>query len=186
MTVNPTPATPTVGATGNICSGTSFTLSATTSPGATIEWFTGSCGGSPVGSGLTLSVSPSTTTTYFARARDTTTGCTSAACASQTVNVTPTPTSPTAAGVDSILLFRHAPRVHHALGLRRLRRHAHLVRRLLRRRLAHRHGRLDHHRPTNLHHHLLRPQRKRLVLQPELRSATVTVNISPSLRSAPA
>jgi len=39
--------------------------------GATYEWFTGSCGGTPVGVGPTLPVTPTQTTTYYVRATGT-------------------------------------------------------------------------------------------------------------------
>jgi len=39
--------------------------------GATYEWFTGSCGGTSVGTGQTLTVTPTTTTTYYVRATGT-------------------------------------------------------------------------------------------------------------------
>src|SRR5205085_2577068 len=101
VTVNALPGTPTSpsASPSTICNGASSTISASVSGGQTVDWFTGSCGGTPAGSGASLSVSPSSTTTYFARARNTTTGCNSAACASVTVTVNAlpgTPTSPSA------------------------------------------------------------------------------------------
>ncbi len=74
-----------------ICSGASSTLSVN-DPGAglTTDWFTGSCGGAPVAGGTgtnSVIVSPTTTTTYYARTRNTSTGCVSAACQSVTVTV---------------------------------------------------------------------------------------------------
>jgi len=81
VTVHPLPNTPT---------GVDFSfqqvglnLTATVGPGETVDWFTGSCGGTLIGSGSPLNVSvPSSDTTYFARARNLTTGCVSAACGS--------------------------------------------------------------------------------------------------------
>ncbi len=52
--------------------------------GASWNWYSGSCGGSFVGSGSSISVSPGTTTTYFVRAQGT---CNTTACASVTVTV---------------------------------------------------------------------------------------------------
>ncbi len=56
--------------------------------GIVIDWFTGSCGGTLIGTGNPLNVTPAATTTYFARARRTADGNTSDACASVTVTVT--------------------------------------------------------------------------------------------------
>jgi hypothetical protein len=74
----------------NICVGESSTI-AINNPGAgfTTDWFTGSCGGVLVGTGNSLSVSPTVTTTYYARTRNTTTGCFSVSCANVTVTVIP-------------------------------------------------------------------------------------------------
>lgn len=87
VTVNALPDTPT-GPTATpaaICSSIgSSTLSATVGLNETVDWFTDSCGGTAV---LSNPVSPVTTTTYYARARDTITGCVSASCATVTVTV---------------------------------------------------------------------------------------------------
>jgi hypothetical protein len=93
VAVNPRPATPTspLATPPTTCTSQPSVLSATVGSGETVDWFTGSCGGTPV----TSPVSPTTTTTYYARARNTTTGCTSAACASVTVTVNPRPATPT-------------------------------------------------------------------------------------------
>lgn len=86
------PAAPTnVAATpSTITFGQSSTLSASVSAGCTVDWYTGSCGGSLVGSGTSLVVSPIATTTYYPRARNTSTGCVSLSCGSAvtlTVNI---------------------------------------------------------------------------------------------------
>ena len=47
-------------------------------------------------------MSPTTNTTYFAKARNTTTGCVSAACASVTVTVNNLPNTPTLGTVSAI------------------------------------------------------------------------------------
>jgi hypothetical protein len=71
-----------------ICRGSSTVLSVTNpGEGLTTDWFTGSCGGTLVGTGNSLSVNPSSTTTYYARTKNTTTGCVSSTCASVTVTV---------------------------------------------------------------------------------------------------
>lgn len=91
------PATPTnqLATPASVCTGTSSSLTATVGAGETVDWYTSSCGGSLVGSGSGLNVSPATTTTYFARARNSTTGCTSAGCASVTLTVSAQPAAPT-------------------------------------------------------------------------------------------
>ncbi|MBN4061575.1 choice-of-anchor D domain-containing protein [Bacteroidales bacterium AH-315-I05] len=55
--------------------------------GATWEWYSGSCGGTALGSGDSINVSPTATTNYFARAEGT---CNTTSCASTAVNVTKT------------------------------------------------------------------------------------------------
>ncbi len=84
----------------NTCFGTSKTLTVsggTLGSGATWQWFTGSCGGTPAGTGTSINVDPAagTSTTYYVRASGT---CNTTTCASGTVIVTPavgTPTTPT-------------------------------------------------------------------------------------------
>jgi hypothetical protein len=57
--------------------------------GASFKWYTGSCGGTPVGTGATLSnVFVNQTTTFYVRAEG---PCNSTVCASVTVNVNPVP-----------------------------------------------------------------------------------------------
>ncbi|MBU3659095.1 MAG: hypothetical protein FGM14_04450 [Flavobacteriales bacterium] len=74
--------------TGNttICSGGSTTLTATGGT-ATSQWFTGSCGGTLVGTGASTTVSPTSNTTYFVR--NFTSPCGFSSCVSTTVNITP-------------------------------------------------------------------------------------------------
>lgn len=54
--------------------------------GATWEWYSGSCGGTSVGSGTPLTVTPASTTTYYVRAEGT---CNTTTCASVAVTVNP-------------------------------------------------------------------------------------------------
>jgi hypothetical protein len=68
-----------------ICAGASSDLSAVVGGGLLVDWYTASCGGTLVGTGNPLSVSPVTTTTYYARARDPGTGLSSATCATTAV-----------------------------------------------------------------------------------------------------
>ncbi len=58
------------------------------SGGDTVEWFVGSCGGTPVPGGASPTVSPTATTTYYARTRNSATGLTSLTCTVVTVTVT--------------------------------------------------------------------------------------------------
>ena len=96
ITVNTSSVAPT-GATGTttICSGSSTTLTVTGGSkgiGATTEWFTGSCGGTPAGTGDGITVSPTTTTTYYVRYTGT---CNTTDCATVIVTVNTLSTAPT-------------------------------------------------------------------------------------------
>ncbi len=82
VSVNPIPAAPaSVSATpAEICIGGSSNLNAL-SPAGTIQWYTVSAGGTCIGSGASAGnypVNPSTNTTYYAEAKNSATGCTSA------------------------------------------------------------------------------------------------------------
>ncbi|MDX2148340.1 MAG: M12 family metallo-peptidase [Planctomycetota bacterium] len=96
--VAPPAPTNVAAAPNNICNGSSTTLTASVQAGDTLNWYTGSCGGTLVGTGSPLVVSPSSTTTYFARARrgliDSTT------CGSVTVTVSSPAVAPTGATVN--------------------------------------------------------------------------------------
>lgn len=81
-----------------ICSGSCLTLSYSGGSGCELKWYSGSCGGTYVGSGNNLSVCPTSTTTYYCRWECP--PCTPSTCASVTVMVIPPPTPPTSAGVD--------------------------------------------------------------------------------------
>jgi hypothetical protein len=76
----------------SICQGSSSQLAGVVGPEETIVWYTGSCGGTLVGTGNPLSVSPATTTTYFGRVKHVGSGCEGTVCASVTVTVTAPPT----------------------------------------------------------------------------------------------
>ncbi|HEU4788735.1 MAG TPA: T9SS sorting signal type C domain-containing protein [Flavobacterium sp.] len=91
VTVNTLSTAPT-GATGTttICNGGSTTLTVaggSAGTGASVEWFTGSCGGTSAGTGNSITVSPSATTTYYLRYIGT---CNTTTCATVTVTVNPT------------------------------------------------------------------------------------------------
>jgi len=82
----PPPASVTV-SSNPICSGASTQLTANGASG-TVYWYTGSCGGTEIGTGNPINVNPSSTTTYYARNYD---GKYSDICASNSVTVYPTP-----------------------------------------------------------------------------------------------
>jgi hypothetical protein len=107
ITVNQKPSNPTsaTASSTNICAGTSVTLNLVGGGGGTgqvITWYSGSCGGTLVGTGNGLSVTPSTTTTYFGR-YETSAPCSfNSTCASVTVNVSQAPTTSVAGGNQTI------------------------------------------------------------------------------------
>ncbi len=73
-----------------ICSGGSSTLSAAVAD-AVIYWYTGSCGGTPLGTGNSIVVSTDTTTFYYAKAYNAATSCWSSGCGSVTVSINSAP-----------------------------------------------------------------------------------------------
>ncbi len=81
-----------ISGTSNICSGGNSTLSlngGSLGTDATWNWYSGSCGGTFVGSGTSINVSPLATTTYYVRAEG---PCNTTSCPSGfTVNVLPDP-----------------------------------------------------------------------------------------------
>ncbi len=77
-----------------VCPGNSTTLSVnggSLGTGATWEWYTGSCGGTSIGSGSSITVSPATTTNYYVRAEGT---CNTTTCANITITVNSSSTAP--------------------------------------------------------------------------------------------
>jgi hypothetical protein len=92
-TINPIPSDPSsiVASNNPICNGASLTLTANDAVG-TVYWYTGSCGGTQIGTGNPISVSPTSNTTYYARNYN---GNFSSSCAQITINVEPNPVSGT-------------------------------------------------------------------------------------------
>ena len=90
-----TPPTSITASSTTICAGQSVTLTANGAMGTTY-WFTGSCGGTQVGTGATLTLTPNVTTTYFVN--NNSGGIFSPSCASITITVNPSPPAPTATG----------------------------------------------------------------------------------------
>lgn len=92
VTVNTLSTQPTgVNGITTICNGGSTELTVTggtKGTGAVTEWFTGSCGGTPAGTGDAITVSPTINTTYYVRYSGI---CNSTACATVTVTVNQLP-----------------------------------------------------------------------------------------------
>ncbi len=104
ITIGTVPATPSISLSPDpICIGQAGTLTATVGGGETADWFSGSCPGGTLllAGSTTLSITATPSATYYARARNTTTNCMSAACASITV-VGETPPS-VSAGPDQTI-----------------------------------------------------------------------------------
>jgi endonuclease I/predicted RNA-binding protein with TRAM domain len=68
----------------DICEGQSVTLSYFGGNGDTFNWYSNSCGGTYIGSGDNISVSPTSTTTYFGRWEN---SCSTSECKNITINV---------------------------------------------------------------------------------------------------
>jgi hypothetical protein len=93
---------------GNICGPQPVTLSVTggsLGSGASWKWYSGSCGGTAVGTGASIVVTPAATTTYFVRAEGT---CNTTTCASVTVTVDVQPTISIAASITALIPGRIA------------------------------------------------------------------------------
>lgn len=90
VTVPPDPTSVSASPATAICSGTSVQLTAHGADG-TVYWYSGSCGGTFVGTSNPITVSPTVTTTYFARNYASSTF--SAGCASRTVTVNALPSA---------------------------------------------------------------------------------------------
>ncbi len=88
ITISTSSTAPTgVTGTTTICNGGNTTLTVSggvKGTGAITEWFTGSCGGTPAGTGDAINVSPTATTTYFVRYNG---PCNTTTCATVTVTV---------------------------------------------------------------------------------------------------
>lgn len=94
-TINPNPVAPvSVSASpASVCSGNATILTASGGSGTTLRWLTGGCGGTSIGTGNNLSVSPSANTTYYARWEN---SCGNSTCQSVSVSITPSPAGGTA------------------------------------------------------------------------------------------
>ena len=109
MTVYTLSTAPTsISGTTTICNGGSTTLSVSggsLGTGASWQWYSGSCGGTYVGTGSSISVSPTTNTDYFVSAVGT---CNTVGCACTTVTVRPTPTA-TISGTTTVCINASTP-----------------------------------------------------------------------------
>jgi len=98
---NPADPTGTTATPNPVCASGNVTLSATVGSGETVDWYTGGCGTTLVGSGTSLVIpAPGGTTTYFSRARNTTSGLTSTNCGSVTVGISALATAPSSVGLS--------------------------------------------------------------------------------------
>ena len=103
VTVLPLPVAPTsiITDNNNFCQSDDgdIHLTVTGGSGTLLHWFTGSCGGTEIGTGTPLTVpSPTTSTTYYAYYAN---SCGVSSCASLIVNVNPSPSVPTAPATQS-------------------------------------------------------------------------------------
>ena len=100
VTVNTNSVAPTtISGTTTICASGSTTLNVSggsLGTGASYRWYSGSCGGTLVGTGNSITVSPAANTTYFVRAEG---SCNTTTCASTVVTVNTASTAPTIVGV---------------------------------------------------------------------------------------
>ena len=106
--VNPSNPTNPLASPSSVCSGGTVTLSVDAPPGGiVIDWYSGTCGGTFVATGTSINVNPVAATSYFARARRTSDGVTSAGCASAAVSILPSPVDPTGASsnLDNLCQF---------------------------------------------------------------------------------
>jgi hypothetical protein len=101
FTVNTLSVAPTsITGTTTVCNGNSTTLTlngGTLGTGAVAEWFSGSCNGTPLETGNSITVSPIGNTTYYVRYNGT---CNTTACTSITVIVNPVPVPSVTIGVN--------------------------------------------------------------------------------------
>lgn len=100
ITVQSPPTAPTgISGTTTICSGNSTTLTATggsAGSGCTYQWYAGGCGsGSVLGTGESITVSPTTATTYYVRRVGSTSCSNTTGCASTSITVNTLSTTPT-------------------------------------------------------------------------------------------
>ncbi len=104
------PPAPSPGPNRTICPGGTTAISASVGTGQTVDWYTGSCGGTLIASGSpSVNVSPASNTTYYARGRVVSNGVVSSTCSTVTVSIVsppgvsaPTPADPTVCAGDNV------------------------------------------------------------------------------------
>ena len=101
-TENPTEPTAVSATYTAICEGETTRLSYEGGSGDTFEWYTESCGGTPVGTGNDLTVTPGLTTTYYGRWEN---ACGVSVCDSIEIVVNPSPTAPTSVNATSEIVL---------------------------------------------------------------------------------
>jgi len=98
----PAVAPTSISGTTAVCAGQSTTLTLQGGSAGTngvAQWFAGSCGSAVIGTGNSITVSPTVNTTYFVRYAG---SCNTTACASVSVNVNSASTAPTLSGAGII------------------------------------------------------------------------------------
>ncbi len=103
-----------IAGTGTICNGQSATLSVvggTLATGANWNWYTGSCGGTLVGTGNSITVTPSATTTYYVGA-SAGTACPASGCTSGTLTLPPAGTALANNGESATCLVNQNGYIH--------------------------------------------------------------------------
>lgn len=86
-----------------ICIGESATLTVeggALGDGGVWNWYSGSCAGTPIGTGESITVNPVTTTTYFVKVIG---DCNTTTCVSKTITINPQPAMPTIVNTDCVL-----------------------------------------------------------------------------------
>ncbi|MBE0390362.1 T9SS sorting signal type C domain-containing protein [Flavobacterium sp. PL002] len=110
ITVNSLSVTPTtISGTTTFCAGSSTTLTVsggTLGTGADAKWYTGSCGGTLVGSGTSITVSPTANTTYYVRYEG---SCNTTSCISKAIVVTPNASVGSVTGTSPLCVGSTAP-----------------------------------------------------------------------------
>lgn len=110
LTVNTnSTAAASINATTNPTCGGATTLSVVggaLGTGATWNWYSGSCAGTPVGTGNSITVTPSSNTTYFVQAIG---ACNTTSCTSITINVNSVSSAPTSATANPVTVCAGTP-----------------------------------------------------------------------------